>query len=70
MGDAECVPEDNVSILNACVAMLFDPFRQTSGRFARCLRNVASRWMDLIVFVYIAHQHLSTVFLNPGSYIW
>lgn len=48
MCDTEGVPEDDVGVVDDCVAIR-DPFRDTSGWLARCLRDVPTCWVDLVV---------------------
>lgn len=51
MGDAECVPEYNIRIVNILARVLPNPFRKTLRGLARRLRDVAASWVDLVVLV-------------------
>ena len=51
VGNAECMPEHDIRVLDALVAVLLDPFRETLGRLARRLWHMSSGWMKLIILV-------------------
>ena len=51
MCDAECVPENNICVVNVLVRVLPDPLGKTLRRFARRLRHVAASRVDLVVLV-------------------
>jgi hypothetical protein len=51
MCDAECVPEDYISIFNTGIA-ISNPFWDPFGRLARCLRDMAACRMDLLIVIY------------------
>lgn len=51
MRDAEGVPEDDVGIFDAFVAVRCDPSWQTLRRFAGGLRDMAASGVDLVVVV-------------------
>lgn len=50
VGDTECVPEDNVFVLDL-LASIADPVQKTQRRIARSLRDVATCGPELIVAV-------------------
>lgn len=51
MREAESVPEHDVGVFDALVAVLGDPLWKPSGRFSGCLRHVATCRVDLIVVI-------------------
>ena len=51
MRDAERMPEDNVGVLDALVAVISDPFWQSFAGLAGCLRDVTACWVELVVLV-------------------
>lgn len=50
--DAEGVPQDDVGIVDAGVAV-GDPLRETQGGIARRLRDVSAGRVDLVVVVFL-----------------
>lgn len=52
MGDAKGVPDDNVRIFNALVAVHFDPLGEASGWISGCLRDVSTGGIYLIILVW------------------
>ena len=50
MGDAERVPENDISVVDGGVP-IGDPFWDTFGWLAGCLGNVAAGWVELFVVV-------------------
>lgn len=69
MSDAECVPEHDVGIVDGCVSV-GNPFRDTAGRLAGCLRHVAASRIDLLVIIC---QLLVGIVVSRGmkwAYIW
>jgi hypothetical protein len=58
---AECMPEDNVCVVNGAVgACRFNPRGQTLRRFAGSLRNVAARGVNFVVGVWNVVRNSST----------
>lgn len=51
MRDAERVPEHDVGVVDAGVAVLFDPFWQAGGGDAGGLGDVSACGVQLVVFV-------------------
>lgn len=51
MGDAECVPENHICVDQIGRGIRLDPSRDTLGRFARSLWDVAASRMKLGIVV-------------------
>ena len=51
MRDAKCVPEYNISIVDAFLSVLCDPFGKTSRRLAGRLGDMAASGVDLVILV-------------------
>lgn len=50
MGDAECVPENNIGVVDGSVA-IGDPFGNTFGGLTRGLRDMAASGENLVIIV-------------------
>jgi hypothetical protein len=51
MRDAECVPENNICVVDGCI-FVGNPFGDTTGWFTRGLRNVTAGRVYLLVIIW------------------